>query len=111
MSEKSVHVSPLKPYYLDPDALSPRDVARRDLREFMIDRIMAHSGNFRTKSTLPFLVRWLGYAEADDTSEPWGNLKYTAQLHQYLRDHKLERYIPGSCNSQGSCIRGLNSLS
>ena len=43
---------------------------------------------------LEFHVKWLNYDESHNTWEPYAALRDTAQLHEYLRLHKLEKLIP-----------------
>jgi hypothetical protein len=91
-----VHLQQLKPFIYDPHTLDPKSVAMRDYHEFAIDRIMAHRGSPNNKTQMSFLVRWLGYDEADDTWVDWGELLSTDQLHTYLRDNNLKHLIPRS---------------
>ena len=88
------HIKRLKPFFYNPLHTNPREVAAKDLQEFVIDSIRDHQGSFTNKSDLTFTVHWAGYDTEDDTYEPWSNLKDTDQLHAYLTDNKLEQHIP-----------------
>ena len=88
------HIKRLKPFFYNPLHTNPREVAAKDLQEFVIDSIRDHQGSFTNKSDLTFTVHWAGYDTEDDTDEPWSNLKDTDQLHAYLTDNKLEQHIP-----------------
>ena len=55
---------------------------------------MSHIGDFKRKSTLQFLVKWLGYDESENTYEPWKQLRNTEQLHAYLIRSGLQNQIP-----------------
>ena len=81
------HVSALRPFFYDPLRINPKDVAIANAREFYIDRILLHRGDINKKTSMEFLVRWLGYTEDDDSWEPFGNLRDTDQLLTYLRSN------------------------
>ena len=53
---------------------------------YQVQRISKYRGDpKKAKSQLFFLVHWVGFEEA--TWEPWANIRRTAQLHNYLRNH------------------------
>lgn len=41
---------------------------------------------------MTFEVKWRG--ETATTGEPWGNVRLTEQLHEYLRTHRMKTIIP-----------------
>ena len=41
--------------------VDPRDVALRDIEEYYVERILAHSGNPTKFKTLQFHVNWRGF--------------------------------------------------
>ena len=92
--EKEYHVSDIKPFNFDPSTTDPLDIARRDHLEFFVEKVFAHRGNLKFKRNLEFHVKWLNYDESHDSWEPYAALRDTAQLHQYLRLHKLDKLIP-----------------
>ena len=92
--EKEYHVSDMKPFTFDPSTTDPLDIARRDHLEFFVEKVFAHRGNLKFRKNLEFHVKWLNYDESHDSWEPYAALRDTAQLHQYLRLHKLEKLIP-----------------
>ena len=92
--EFSVHITRLTPFEYDPLYTDPVQVAVKEQEEYFIEAILAHRGNHNRKSTLEFLVRWLGFDDTHDTWEPWKNLRTTRQLHAYLRSKGLSQLIP-----------------
>ena len=92
--EKEYHVSDMKHFNFDPSTTDPLDIARRDHLEFFVKKVFAHRGNLKFKRNLEFHVKWLNYDESHDSWEPYATLRDTAQLHQYLRLHKLDKLIP-----------------
>jgi hypothetical protein len=91
-----IHVTRLKRFDYDAARTDPREVAMHDQSEFEIDRIIAHRGDRKNKTTMTFLVHWLGFSDAEDSWEPWENLRHTEQLHHYLRNNRMVSLIPQS---------------
>ena len=82
----------------DQQALEPLEVATRDRGEFIIDRILDHSGIQSRTQSLDFKVRWLGYDESEDLWLPYKNVKDTSALQDYLisavsQGHRLSKLI------------------
>ena len=67
-----------------------------DREEFLVESILKHRGDSKRKTSLEFLVKWLGYSDEENTWEPYNNLKDNSVLHDYLRKNKLEKLIPAS---------------
>jgi hypothetical protein len=82
----------MKTFNYDPSTINPLDIARRD--HFEVLQSLAHRGNPKFKRNLELHVRWLNYDESHDSWEPYAALRDTAQLHEYLRLHNLEKLIP-----------------
>jgi hypothetical protein len=88
------HISQLRPYTQDinPDALSPIDVAARDHEEYMVDCILDHriiqGGSIKKSSSLEFLVAWLGYEEEFNSWEPYSELRELKAMQDYLESTK-----------------------
>ena len=87
------HISALRPFNYDPLRVIPKEIAIQNAQEFHIDRILLHRGDSNRRSTMEFLVRWLGYSEDEDTWEPYNNLRDTDQLINYLKENKLKKLI------------------
>jgi hypothetical protein len=90
------HLSELKIFLYDPEHTDPAQVVQIDRREFAIEAIVDHRGNPRQKSSLEFLVRWVGYSEEYDLWLPWKEVMYTAQIRVYLEEQGLLRLLPKS---------------
>jgi hypothetical protein len=97
---EDVNIVNLRPFNFDPERVNLQEVASRDRKEFIIDRIVSHVGDFKAKRELKFLVKWLGYDESDNTYEPWSYLKDTEQLHAYLIRCGLQQEIPRKFRAQ-----------
>ena len=90
-----MHISRLKEFVYDKTRTDPKEVAARSVHEWAIQEIVGHDGhNTRSKRPTEFEVRWAGFGAEEDTWEPWGNLIATRQLHKYLADNGMERFIP-----------------
>ena len=59
-----------------------------------MEAILAYTGNPKRKSSMDFLVRWLGYDESEDLWLPWSALHNNSVLHTYLRQNGMESLIP-----------------
>ena len=92
--EKEYHVSDMKPFLFDPLRVEPLDVARHDYMEFYIENILEHRGDLQRKTSLEFLVKWLGYADEHNSWTSYANLRDTEKLHEYLTSNNLQRLIP-----------------
>ena len=88
------HVTRLREFRYDDRFVDPRDIALRDVDEYYVERILAHSGNPTKLKTLQFHVKWRGYDESANTWEPWKNLRETEKLHRYLISKGLQKLIP-----------------
>ena len=94
MSQKEYHVSDIKPSLFDPLRVEPLDFARHDYMEFYIENILEHRSDLQRKSSLKFLVKWLGYADEHNSWTSYANLCDTEKLHEYLTSNNLQRLIP-----------------
>jgi len=88
------HVKELIPYHHNPFTDDPVQEAIKDANQYVVERIITHTGNWNVKSTLQFRVRWRGYTEQDDTWEPWKNIRTNVRLHEYLRSIGKANQIP-----------------
>ena len=75
--ENEYHVSDMKPFLFDPLRVEPLDVARHDYIEFYIENILEHRGDLQRKTSLEFLVKWLGYADEHNSWTSYANLRDT----------------------------------
>ena len=74
----------------DPLRVEPLDVARHDYMEFYIENIR----DLQRKTSLEFLVRWLGYTDEHNSRTSYANLRDTEKLHEYLTSNNLQGLIP-----------------
>ena len=87
------HISSLRPFFYDPLNVDPKDIAVANEGEFYIDKILDHRGDTNRRTSMEFLVRWLGYTEENDSWEPYSELRDTDQLLTYLRANRLVKLI------------------
>ena len=73
--EKQYHSTKMKQFQFNLLRTKPTDVARKDYLEFFIEKILQRTGDITKLSTLKFKIKWLGYDEAYNSSEPWANLR------------------------------------
>ena len=82
---------------MNPTALTPLEVASRDNEEYAVDAILDHRvkprGHIKKRSTLEFLVAWLGYSEEYHSWEPYANVKDLAALQDYVEDTPALAYL------------------
>lgn len=92
---RDVHVSRIRPFLSSDTSLdNMRAVAIRDHHEYVVEKILEHTGDPKRRSTLEFKVRWQGYSDEHDSWEPWKNLRLVDKLHDYLRENNLSKLIP-----------------
>jgi len=91
---EEVHVKRLKAFDYDPEMDNPLKLAAADYDEFIIERVLEHTGDPKRKSSLDFLVKWLGYDDSHNLWIPWKEARLNAKVHEYLRNEGLERLIP-----------------
>ena len=92
----NIHISRLKLFEHDTTRHNPLAIASKDYEEDPVEAILAHTGNPKRKTSMDFLVRWLGYDESEDLWLPWSALHDNAILHAYLKANNMEKLIPKS---------------
>ena len=87
------HVNQLRPFLYDERTKTPLEVALTDsLDEFVVEKVIHMLGNTRSsRKDLRFRIRWAGYGEANDTTEPWSNVKDSFAVQTFLREHPEKR--------------------
>jgi len=88
------HVHNLRPFIFSPNRIDPIELAQQNEQEFMVRDIIAHRGDHHRRSSMEFLVRWTGYDASSDSWEPYKALMHVDELHEYLREHKIQSLIP-----------------
>lgn len=94
---EDVLIHKLHPFKYDEATLDPTEVAGRDREEYKVELVLQHEGNPDLKSTLRFLVKWVGYDDSYNSWVDWKNLRLVDKLHDYLREHGMARHIPKDC--------------
>ena len=92
--EMDFHLSDMEPFVCDSAVVDPMDVARRDCKEYFVDKILQHRGNPEKSSSMEFEVSWLNYPPDSNTWEPYKNLRQCGPLHVYLAENNLAKLIP-----------------
>jgi Chromo (CHRromatin Organisation MOdifier) domain len=59
---------------------------------FFVNNILSHRG-FPEHSQIEFLIKWQDYPESENSWEPYENLRDVDKLHDYLRQHNLQKLI------------------
>jgi hypothetical protein len=62
-SYQTVAVNRLSPFVFDENEIDPIKIAQIDNQEFVVERILAHSGDFEDKKMMDFLVKFEGLDE------------------------------------------------
>ena len=75
----TIHVTRLKIFEHDPARHIPLEIAAKDYEEDEVEKIIRHTGDPKRKSSLDFLVRWLGYDEMKTYG--YHGLHYEITLH------------------------------
>ena len=91
--ETDVHVSRLTPFIYDPERIDPASIAYRDGDAFKVEKVIDFS-NEGSRKDWKAKIHWAGYPDSEDSWISWKEAQPLAQMHKYLRDHKLESLIP-----------------
>ena len=89
---EEVPIHRLSTFLIDEDKDDPRETALRDNNEFVVEKILAHTGNKKRSKELKFEVKWLGYEES--TWESWKSVRLVDKLHDYLRANGMTKLVP-----------------
>jgi transposase InsO family protein len=91
----------LRPYDHDSRYTDPVVVRMKDSTDqYVVERIVSHTGRLNRKNGLSFEVKWVGYP--DTTTEPWKNVKDNLALHEYLRSINQAKHIPAKFHEEDS---------
>jgi hypothetical protein len=91
---RNTHVGNLITFNYDATRTDPKDIAMYDDNEFVVESILNHRGDRNRRTQMEFLVRWSGFTVEYDTWEPYGNLRDTDQLIEYLQANRMRSLIP-----------------
>jgi hypothetical protein len=88
------HVKLLRPFHYDAESVNPDTIALADNNSYLVEEIRNHKflNNIKKRSSLQFLVKWVGYEEC--TWEPYKNTFKLQQAHDYMAQHGLKSFIP-----------------
>ena len=96
---EDVHISRLAPFRYSPKHTDPKKIAMHDEQEFLIETILSHRGSRHHKTKMEFLVKWTGFADTENSWEPWKALRDTDALHDYLRNNGMKTLLPPSAKT------------
>lgn len=84
----------LRPYHYDAKRVDPAEMALKDHQgEFYVEEVLSHTGNWKKKSSLRFVVKWCNYDEPEG-DQLWADLKHNKSLHAYMRKIQQQAHIP-----------------
>ena len=87
-------ITHLKPFYYDPDFVTPLNIAVRDSEESVVSEIVEH--DFSDPTNKLWLVKWLVDEPPGGTWENRETLKDVEAFHHYCAAHKLNTFLPKS---------------
>ena len=94
------HVTTLQPFHFDSKVVDPKVVARQAAGEFFVEHILEIRGKQHPKNRrfyrtgLELLVKWTGYDESYNTWEPYKELRFNAQFHEFCINKRYQYLIP-----------------
>ena len=92
--EGGVHIKNLKIFNYDSEVHVPTDTARRDYMEFVVEKVLKHSGDTKKPTAMSFQVKWLNYDDTHNSWEPWNNLRLCEAPDDYLWDNEIKHFLP-----------------
>ena len=92
--EFTFRVNQLNPFYFDDDAVL-HQTAQLDHEQYEIEAVIQHRYNgSHTIKNLQLEIKWMGYDETEWQNYSEGGLNEVDVVHEYLRRHKMVRFIP-----------------
>ena len=89
------HISKLHPFLFQAEYIDPTDVARRDvITSFLVESVLQHSGDNKRRSTLDFLVKFVGCEDEHNLWLPYSEMRNNEKCHEYLRANGMSNLIP-----------------
>jgi hypothetical protein len=85
-------VTHLRPFYFDPDFVTPLNVAAKDTDEHVVKKILRH--DFSDPANKRWLVLWAVDETEEETWEPLEVLKDVEAFHHYCASHGLDAFLP-----------------
>jgi hypothetical protein len=90
--EYVVDVSHLRPFYYDPNFVTPLNIAAKDASESVVEKIVTH--DFSDPLDKKWLVRWAGDSQPDETWERYDNLKNVEVFQHYCARFHMDPFPP-----------------
>ena len=59
--------------YQDNETIAPMELAAADRNELIVNSIVGHMGDPKSRKSMKFKVHWQNLESSDDTWEPWEN--------------------------------------
>ena len=59
-------------------------VRQRDTNEWLVEKVLDHTGEPKQKSKMDFLVKWVGLDSSFNRWLPWKEMRLNVRLHEYL---------------------------
>jgi hypothetical protein len=87
--EYMADVTHLRPFYFDPEYVTPLNIAAKDKNEEVIEKIIQH--DFSDLSAKRWLVRWHG---GEETWERFDNLRNVEAFQHYCATNDLDPFPP-----------------
>ena len=84
----------MKPFYYDPEFVTPLNIAARESDKSVVSEILEH--DFSDPKNKLWLVKWLIDEPPGDTWENRETLKDVEAFHQYCAANKLNAFLPRS---------------
>jgi hypothetical protein len=87
-------VKQLQPFHFDTEYIDPRKISTTDTQVFDVAEVLAHEFTTpaKLKTDLRLHIRWDGYPTP--SWEPYTNLQKVDVVIQYMKTHRLAKYIP-----------------
>ena len=98
--EFTFRVNQLNPFYFDDDAVL-HQTAQLDKEQYEIESVVQHRFNGpHTTKNLQLEIKWIGYEKTEWQNYSDGELNEVDVVHEYLRRHKMVRFIPPDSNKR-----------
>ena len=92
--EATFRINQLNPFYFDDDAVL-HQTAQLDQEQYEIESVVQHRFNGpHTIKHLQLEIKWIGYEKTEWQNYSEGGLNEVDVVHEYLRRHKMVRFIP-----------------
>jgi hypothetical protein len=87
-----VDVTHIRPFYFDPNYVTPLNIAAKDTDEYVVEKILAH--DFSDFNDKRWLVKWASTEASNETWETYETLKDVEVFQQYCASLQLDPFPP-----------------